>query len=908
MSGKQFKGQLSSSIRNYIAKVVFTYTQTMGLADRQELEELANQVISRMERDMISEEKARINRVEPTLPGMEDLVAPLAVPPPSKDQIETVINEVLGVKARSKQQVDAPEKPAALPALEPVAEITASNRTPAAQPVDQAAQTKPPVENKGSKQESTGKKAEQPAPLKLTDNALIVLEKRYLKKDGQGNVIETPEKLFHRVSEYIASAETAFNKTADVNLWSDKFYAFMTSLDFLPNSPTLMNSGRDLGQLSACFVLPIDDSMESIFDAVKYTALIHKSGGGTGFSFSRLRPKKDRVGSTGGIASGPVSFMRAFDTATDVIKQGGMRRGANMGILNIDHPDILEFISSKDDPRAFTNFNISVAITDSFIKAVENHTDYNLINPHNQEVAGKLDAREVFTKIVDMAWRTGDPGIIFIDRINDYNPTPHLGKIESTNPCGEQPLLPYESCNLGSINLSKMTRTVTGKVEIDFDKLREAIKLAVRFLDNVIEVNKFPLPQIEEMTRKTRKIGLGVMGFADMLINLRIPYNSDQAIEIAEKVMRFVSEEATAESVALGLSRGLFPAFQGSVYDTANRPRVRNANRTTIAPTGTLSIIAGCSSGIEPIFALSYFRHILDGETLIETNPYFEAIAREEKFYSPELVQKLAEGESLNNIPGIPDWVKKVFVTSHDISPEWHVKIQAAFQKHTDSAVSKTVNMPHEATREDVEKVYLLAYKLGLKGITIYRDRSRDSQVLNLSQKEPQKGKEDVIEQEAESKPSPRQRPKITRGITERITTGCGYIYVTVNFDDKGICEVFSSLGKAGGCASAQLEATCRLISLIFRSGIDVGSVIKQLRAIRCPSVSWENGRAILSCADAIGSVLEKYVKKEEESYPTIVQTGSSVNFTGQCPDCGNLLVYQEGCHICPSCGYTKCG
>ncbi len=858
---RQARNQLTGSIRNYIAKTVFTYTQTMGLTDRTEQEELTEQVISRLERIMTVEEQTRIKRMEPALPGMEHLVAPIIPKPPSKDQIENIVNELIAEKSVNKQQVDT--------------SVMTSKTT-----------------------------AQEQADLKLSENALIVLEKRYLIKDSKGNVIETPHDLFHRVSRHIASAEVSFDKTANISEWENKFYQLITSLDFLPNSPTLMNAGRDLGQLSACFVLPIDDSMESIFDAVKYTALIHKSGGGTGFSFSRLRPKKDRVGSTGGVASGPVSFMRAFDTATDVIKQGGMRRGANMGILNIDHPDILEFISSKEDTKAFTNFNISVAITDEFMKAVENNTDYDLINPHTEEPIGKLNSREVFTKIVDMAWSTGDPGIIFIDRINDYNPTPHLGKIESTNPCGEQPLLPYESCNLGSVNLSKMIKYTAEKPEIDYEKLRETIKTAVRFLDDVIEVNKYPLDQIAEMTRKTRKIGLGVMGFADMLIQLRVPYNSNKAIETAEAIMRFISEEATKESVVLGSSRGLFPAFKGSVYDTSNGPKVRNANRTTIAPTGTLSIIAGCSSGIEPIFALSYFRHILDGQTLIEIHPFFESVAKEEKFYSPDLMKKLAEGEKLKDIPGIPDWVKEVFVTSHDISPECHVKIQAAFQKYTDSAVSKTVNLPHEATRGDVKNVYMHAYKSGLKGITIYRDRSKETQVLSTSKKEPVKEKE----REDDTKLTPRDRPKITRGITERVTTGCGYIYVTVNFDERGICEVFSSLGKAGGCASAQLEATSRLISLIFRSGIDVGSVVKQLRAIRCPSVSWESGRAILSCADAIGSVLEKYVKKDEDSTPISINPNTSANFTGQCPDCGNLLVYQEGCHICPSCGYTKCG
>jgi ribonucleoside-diphosphate reductase alpha chain len=657
-----------------------------------------------------------------------------------------------------------------------------------------------------------------------------------------------------------------------------------------------MNAGRELGQLSACFVIPVEDSMESIFNAVKYTALIHKSGGGTGFSFSRLRPKKDRVGSTGGVASGPVSFMRAFDTATDVIKQGGMRRGANMAILNVDHPDIMDFITAKEDPRALTNFNLSVAVTNELMDAIEKNREYNLVNPRTKEVVEKLNAREVFRKITETAWRTGDPGIVFIDNINKNNPTPKLGKIESTNPCGEQPLLPFESCNLASINLSEMVKNGDSKAEVDYDKLSQTVRLGVRFLDNVIDVNKFPLPQIDKMTKATRKIGLGVMGFADLLIKLRIPYNSDKALELAENIMRFISEEATRESVELGEERGLFPAFKGSIYDTNNGLRPRNASRTTIAPTGTLSIIAGCSSGIEPLFALSYSRHILDGQQLIEVNPYFEAIARKEGFYSAELMQQLAEGKTLRDFENVPDWVKDVFVTAHDITPEWHVRMQAAFQKFTDSAVSKTVNLPHEATIEDIAEIYMLAYKLGLKGITIYRDRSRESQVLNLAH----------IEEAQEAKLTPRPRPKVTKGITERVTTGCGYIYVTVNFDDKGICEVFSSLGKAGGCASAQLEATSRLISLALRSGIDLASVAKHLRGIRCPSVAWEEGHAVLSCADAIASVLEKYTKAGDTD--TSKDSGIAKNWAGQCPECGNILIYQEGCHICPSCGYTKCG
>jgi len=653
-----------------------------------------------------------------------------------------------------------------------------------------------------------------------------------------------------------------------------------------------MNAGRELQQLSACFVLPIDDSMESIFDAIKYTALIHKSGGGTGFSFSRLRPEGDMVGSTGGVASGPVSFMRAFDTATDVIKQGGMRRGANMAILNVNHPDIDKFITAKANGDAFTNFNLSVAATDDFMRAVAEGTEYNLINPRNNTIAGRLNAKEVFDRIVEMAWRSGDPGLVFLDRINRDNPTPKLGAIESTNPCGEQPLLPYESCNLGSINLSTMVRNESGAPEIDYQKLEKTVRVAVRFLDNVIDKNNFPLPEIEQMTKKTRKIGLGVMGFADMLIKLGIPYDSDEALSKAKEIMEFIQEKATESSEELAKERDVFPAFEDSVYAITGKPRVRNATRTTIAPTGTLSIIAGCSSGIEPLFALSYVRNILDGDGLVEVNQLFEDVAKGEGFYSEELMRELASQGSLRGMGGIPQWVERLFITAHDISPEWHVRMQAAFQRATNNAVSKTINFPHSATREDVARAYMLAYEAGCKGITIYRDRSRDKQVLSIAEGE---RVEALV---------PRRRARTTMGVTERVATGCGNIYVTVNSDEEGICEVFSSLGKAGGCASAQLEAICRLISLALRSGVDVASVVKHLKGIRCPAIAWEQGHAVLSCPDAIGGVLERQLGG------TVVNPdgyGVAMNLLGQCPECGSMLEYQEGCHKCPACGYTKC-
>ncbi len=838
--------------RTRVAKAIFAAAESMGMSDRQHIEQLTNQVIERLEQPQPLPEP---------LPGMEHLVVKPRRPQrrlPTDAEIQAMVKEILAGEEPAQQEEAQPEKE----------ELAVSIKI----------------------------KVQPSAGTKLTENARHVLERRYLKKDKQGQVIETPEEMFRRVAQTIASAELIYDPKADIKTREEEFYRLMTNLEFLPNSPTLMNAGRELGQLSACFVLPVEDSMESIFDAVKNTALIHKSGGGTGFSFSRLRPEGDRVGSTGGVASGPVSFMRAFDTATDVIKQGGMRRGANMAILNVDHPDIMKFIIAKEDPTSFTNFNLSVAITNIFMEAVKAGSDYNLINPHTKEVVDKLNAKEVFDKIVDMAWKTGDPGIVFIDRINQDNPTPQLGKIESTNPCGEQPLLPYESCNLGSINLTRMLQTTNGPVEIDYVKLAETIKVVVRFLDNVIDVNEFPLPEIAEMTRKSRKIGLGIMGFADMLIQLGIPYNSEEALQIASDIMHFINEEASKASAELAKERGVFPVFSGSIYDAPDAPRPRNASCTTIAPTGTLSIIAGCSSGIEPLFALSYTRNILDGAQLVEVNPYFEEAAKSEGFYSEELMQQLASGAKLHDVEAIPNDIKRVFVTAHEISPEWHVRMQAAFQKSTHNAVSKTVNFPQEATREDIANVYKMAYEEGLKGITIYRDRSRDAQVLTTG----------TVEKAEGAGLTPRKRSKLTTGITEKVTTGCGNIYVTVNSDEQGICEVFSHLGKTGGCAAAQLEATCRLISLALRSGVDVASVVRQLRGIRCPSIAWEEGKSILSCADAIASVLEKHTNGDDNK-PQLQDYGLAKNLAGQCPDCGSLLVYQEGCFICPSCGYTKC-
>jgi ribonucleoside-diphosphate reductase alpha chain len=661
-----------------------------------------------------------------------------------------------------------------------------------------------------------------------------------------------------------------------------------------------------------CFVLPIDDSLDSIFETLKATALIHKSGGGTGFDFSRLRPKNSRVRSTDGVSSGPISFMKVYNAATQEIKQGGRRRGANMGILRVDHPDILDFITAKDDNKEITNFNISVAVTDEFMKKVEEDGEYELIDPHTGQVKGKLKAREVFEKIVRQAWKNGEPGIVFIDRINKDNPTPHLGKIESTNPCGEQPLLPYESCNLGSINLAKMVKEENGRIEIDWEKLKRTTHLAVHFLDNVIDVNQFPLPQIEEKTKLTRKIGLGVMGWADMLIQLGIPYNSDTAISLAEEVMSFILNETIVKSQELAEEKGVFPAYQGSVWEQKGI-KIRNATLTTIAPTGTISIIAGCSSGIEPLFALVFTRHVLDNDRLLEVNPYFEKIAKERGFYSRELMEKIAEKGSCQEFSEVPEDVKRIFVTAHDITPEWHIRMQAAFQKYIHNATSKTINFPHSATVEDVRKAYLLAYKLGCKGITIYRDKSREEQVINIGIKTEKQTQQQTAPKGF--KIAPRPRPPVVKGTTTKISTGCGTLYVTINEDEDGhLFEVFMQMGKAGGCAASQLEAIGRLISMSLRAGVDPKEIINQLRGIRCPSPAWEKGGTrIFSCADAIAKVIEDRLREKEEKgelKPHEVRTPVYVkekNIVGVCPDCGSALLHEEGCVKCMSCGYSKC-
>lgn len=750
----------------------------------------------------------------------------------------------------------------------------------------------------------------------LTKNAITVLEKRYLKRDVNGKPTEKPIDMFRRVALNIAEADKNYDSNADVIATAKAFYEQMATLRFLPNSPTLMNAGRELQQLSACFVLPVEDTLEGIFEAVKNTALIHKSGGGTGFSFSRLRPKDDVVKTTRGVSSGPVSFMTVFDAATETIKQGGTRRGANMGILRVDHPDIMDFIYAKEDKTKLTNFNLSVGITEKFMQAVLDDSDYDLINPKSGKPAGKLSAKKVFDTMVQLAWEGGDPGIVYLDRINAENPTPKEGEIESTNPCGEQPLLPYESCNLGSINLGKYVKD--GK--IDWDDLEKTIEVAVHFLDNVIDMNKYPIKEIDEQTKRNRKIGLGMMGWADMLAMLAIPYNTEEATELAEKVMKFIRDKGREKSAKLAEIRGDFPSFKDSVYPGLGFKNMRNATITTIAPTGTISIIGSCSSGIEPYFAIAFYRQVMDNNKLVEVSPVFKDIAKREGFLSDELLNKVAETGNAHGLDMVPEKWQEAFVTSHEITPFWHTRMQAAFQKYTDNAVSKTVNFPNDATVDDVRKTYLLSYNLGCKGTTIYRDGSRTGQVLNVGTKEKETKEQETV---SFAEFSPKPRPKVLVGRTVEMMTGCGKLYVTINQDETGKpFEVFTSMGKAGGCAQSQCEAIGRLISMDLRSGGELDRIIKQLKGISCHMRYGFGPNTVLSCSDAVGKALEqatnspteiKVSGKTDDSITVDKLLESSIGSddtvvkNGACPDCGGPVEHVEGCDICYSCGYSHC-
>ncbi|MFC1866727.1 vitamin B12-dependent ribonucleotide reductase [Thermodesulfobacteriota bacterium] len=733
--------------------------------------------------------------------------------------------------------------------------------------------------------------------LLLSDNAKKVLKKRYLKKDSSGRVIESPEQMFRRVARHIARAEKKHGNESSVDKVGDTFYRMMTEFKFLPNSPTLMNAGRRLGQLAACFVLPVEDSMEGIFDALKNAALIHKSGGGTGFSFSRLRPQKSRVGTTGGVASGPISFMRIFNTATEQVKQGGTRRGANMGILRVDHPDIVDFIYCKRDNQELNNFNISVAVTDVFMEAVKEGRNYDLIDPRDKRKVDEAHSSEVYNALLKQAWDNGDPGIVFLDRINVDNPTPAIGEIESTNPCGEQPLLPLEACNLGSINLAKYVREDNEGPAIDYETLKDLIWWSVRFLDNTIDMSRYPLPEIDEMVKGNRKIGLGIMGFADMLFQLKVPYNSERALEIAEEVMGFIQKESHDASLCLAEERCVFPNYEKSVFKDREGQTFRNATTTTIAPTGTLSIIAGCSSGIEPLFALSFIRRVMDNDVLVEVNPYFEKVAKERGFYSHELMDRISKKGSIMEIKEIPEDVREVFVTAHDVTPEWHIRMQAAFQNHTDNAVSKTVNLPMDATIDDVSKVYTLAYELGCKGVTIYRDGSKENQVLSFNGK----GNERVS-----SMADVKIRPETLDGFTTKMQTGMGNLYVTVTEYNENPFEIFATIGKSGRSTTAKTEAIGRLVSLALRSGVKVEKIIDQLKGIGGEHPVFQKDGLVLSIPDAISRVLENRYMKNKDSKRRHKHKGSLLGET--CPECGQTISFEEGCMTCHFCGFTKCG
>ena len=816
----------------------------------------------------------------------------------------------------------------------------------------------------------------QKAPA-LSDNALTVLSRRYLIKDDQGEPAENPEDLFWRVATTIAAPDSRYGASdGAVEALAEAFYDLMTTRVWMPNSPTLMNAGRPLGQLSACFVLPVDDSLSNgksgIYDTLRHMALVHQSGGGTGFGFSRLRPTSAIVRSTMGVASGPVSFMTLYDASTEVVKQGGTRRGANMGILRVDHPDIIEFITCKDDTTKITNFNISVAVTDAFMDAVARDDDYNLIDPRTGRVMGSLNAREVLSKVIHGAWKTGEPGVFFIDKANHYNPVPHLGSYEATNPCGEQPLLPYDVCNLGSVNVGLFVKDG----EVDWDGLAKAVHLCTHFLENVIDANKYPLAQITNLAQRIRRIGLGVMGWADLLVTLGIPYNSEEAVELGRKLMAFVDEECKVESERLAKLRGVFPEWEQSIWgpdDTCARDadgnrirpmrRVRNCNVTTVAPTGTISIIAGCSSGIEPLFAVAFMRNQA-GVLMPDVNEQFVQAAKREGWYSEELMTRIAEAGHIH-FDEVPAAWQRVFVAAHDVTPEWHIRMQAAFQQHTDSAISKTCNFPKSATEDDVRQIYELAYALNCKGVTVYRDGSREGQVLSTGstakqvtgqqEETPREGsaefKSRIVELEAElartkqtlhevesenlQRRAKRSRPELLRGATRRVDTPMGTMYVTITEDDRGQpFELFMSLGKAGGALMADVEAIGRLVSLALRSGIPLATIYRQLRGISSDRIIGLGPNKVMSVPDAVGIALEKWMQEKQgvqqdlldppggdapvavtpkvESGPVgeLMQYAHADHelFTGACPDCGSQLEFAEGCTKCHTCGYSECG
>ncbi len=821
-------------------------------------------------------------------------------------------------------------------------------------------------------------------PATLSQNARTVLDKRYLVKDKSGKSVETPEEMFWRVATTVAEPERRYGATeAQVEAMANRFYELMTQRRFEPNSPTLMNAGRPLGQLSACFVLPVEDALSNghsgIYDTLRSMALIHQSGGGTGFSFSRLRARGSMVRSTTGVASGPISFMQLYDASTDAVKQGGTRRGANMGILRVDHPDVMEFIACKEDLTKITNFNISVAITTKFMDALKAKGSYDLVDPITKKVTGQLDAQLVWDKMIEGAWRTGEPGVFFIDEANRYNPVPHLGAYEATNPCGEQPLLPYDVCNLGSINVGYYV--VDGRM--DWESFAKDIHLSTRMLDNIIDANKYPLPEIDALAKRIRRIGLGVMGFADALIRLGIKYDSPEGVAFGKQVMEFLDVEGKKESERMAEQRGPFPEWAQSIWGPDStcardehgkriRPmqKLRNCNVTTVAPTGTISIIAGCSSGLEPLFAVAFMRNQA-GVMMPDVNEDFVAIAKKEGWYSDALMERIAKTGSVQH-PEVPKKWQDVFATANNITPEWHIRMQAAYQEHCDSAISKTTNFSHAATKEDVRKIYELAYDMKCKGVTVYRDGSRDGQVLSTGATADAAAKRDgakedpslkrelaelkgqlaeitsdndrlkklLFDAEAENlqRRQKRSRPDILRSTAIRKETPLGVMFVHITEDDKGQpFEVFINLGKAGGSAMADAEAMGRMISLALRSGISIQQVHRQLRGISSDRAVGLGPNKVLSVPDAIGLALEDWMRTKNgvqqelltttaeqqtptmtpQAMPVVSQGGAQMQFEamsggdafiGTCPDCGSQLEFAEGCVKCHVCGFSECG
>ena len=789
------------------------------------------------------------------------------------------------------------------------------------------------VQSKAKKQNKTpeqpGATATSTMEQGISENARVVLEKRYFRKDSDFNLIENSwAELSRRVAKAVAEAELLYDPRADVARWEKDFYDVIASLEFLPNSPTLMNAGTGAGTLSACFVMGLEDSMEGIMEAAKEAAMVQKFGGGTGFSLSGIRPKGAPISTTHGRACGPVAVLRHLSSVSTLVTQGGKRDGANMAVMDVHHPDILDFITCKTQEGEIHNFNVSVGASEEFMQAVQKGEEYQIRDPRDGRVVGSVNAGAVFDLIIEGAWLNGEPGMIFFDRVNEDNPTLYLGRMTATNPCGEQPLLPYESCNLGAINLARFVVEVDGHPTVDWERLGQVARTGTRFLDNVIDANRYSVPEIERMTKLTRKIGLGVMGFADMLVTMSIPYDSQDGLDLGRELMRFIRDEADKASEELARERGVFPAYEGSSHQQQGR-LMRNACRLTVAPTGTISMIAGCSSGVEPLFSLCYHKHnILEGESLLFIDANFEQAAREDDFYSDELMQYLANGGSIQERQDVPEWVRKVYVTAADISPRDHVRMQAAFQESVDAAISKTINFPNSATRDEVRTAYLLAWELGCKGITVYRSGSREAEVLTsgVDGRDNEETQEMGLAQVPVALPLPKERPTLVQGITDKVRTGHGNMYITVNFREGHPFEVFSNLGKAGGCDSAQLEAISRLASLALRSGIAPEQIVEQLTGITC-CPAWDDGTLVRSGPDAVALVLSRQTMSPPEPLllnssgdreePYAVQQGlflkteangnGSVK-TSRCPDCQGMLVHQEGCEKCLACGYNRCG